>query len=68
MVHTAGSTPAWVDLLAAYQFDHALAELAQPDPAPHEVRLLLEQSKNIPLRRRCIHSHQKIRRGEMEET
>ena len=66
-VDAAGHDPRRVDALAGHQLDGLLAELAQTDAAPREVRVGGEHADEVARRRVAVHAEQQVRRRQVEE-
>ena len=57
-----------MNLAATGQFDYFLAELAKSNPAPGNVRMLLDQADNVALGGIAVPTEQQVRGAEVEET
>ena len=57
-----------MDLASAREFDDLLAELAKSDPAPGDIRMLLDEADDIARGRVAVEPQQQIRCAQMEET
>src|ERR1017187_2462632 len=67
-VHAAGHRKVRVNLATTCQFDYLLTELAKSNPAPGNVRVLLDKADNVALRGVAVPTEQQVRRAEVEET